>query len=179
MTSPELIEKAALGLFVARYDRQPVPESFDDGRLNDCREDAHAVLAAVADDLSRALAEATDALAVARKQEASQTRAVATAWKVADRLRAELAEVKAKAEGAACCCETSPPEFGGPIPERDCPLHGEPAYHRGMVEGAQQVYAAVEEATDGCQPGECDYCDGNRGSTRAAREAVARIEKKQ
>lgn len=32
-----------------------------------------------------------------------------------------------RAEGAACCCETSPPEFGGPIPERDCHLHGEPA----------------------------------------------------
>ncbi len=26
---------------------------------------------------------------------------------------------------AECCCEVSPPEFGGPIPDRECPIHGE------------------------------------------------------
>lgn len=48
---PEVIEKAALALFVARYDRQPIRESFDDSRHHDCRVFARAVLAAVADDL--------------------------------------------------------------------------------------------------------------------------------
>ena len=28
---------------------------------------------------------------------------------------------------ACCCCEVSPPEFGGPIPDRDCPEHGLPS----------------------------------------------------
>lgn len=26
-----------------------------------------------------------------------------------------------------CGCEASPPEFGGNLPDRDCPLHGESA----------------------------------------------------
>lgn len=86
-------------------------------------------------------------------------------------MRAVLAAVAddLRAEGAACCCETSPPEFGGPIPERDCPLHGEPAYQRGMVEGARQVVEAVEDYyhTDG---------GSQKGYVYTAREAVARIE---
>lgn len=28
---------------------------------------------------------------------------------------------------ASCCCEASPPEFGGNLPARDCPIHGEEA----------------------------------------------------
>jgi len=24
-----------------------------------------------------------------------------------------------------CCCESSPPEFGGNLPDRECPLHGD------------------------------------------------------
>jgi len=27
------------------------------------------------------------------------------------------------ADEPVCCCESSPPEFGGPIPDRDCPIH--------------------------------------------------------
>ena len=31
----------------------------------------------------------------------------------------------ALARAASCCCESSPPEFGGNLPDRECPLHGE------------------------------------------------------
>jgi hypothetical protein len=29
-----------------------------------------------------------------------------------------------------CCCEASPPEFGGNLPDRECPLHGQPTPSR-------------------------------------------------
>lgn len=95
--------------------------------------------------------------------------------------RAEKAEAALADARAACCCETSPPEFGGPIPERDCPLHGEPAYQRGMVEGARQVLAAAEPLIEEIRAGgvfqrrawPTEVCDDILATVR---EAVAEIE---
>ena len=30
-----------------------------------------------------------------------------------------------RAKQRVCCCEASPPEFGGNLPDRECPIHGE------------------------------------------------------
>jgi hypothetical protein len=38
--------------------------------------------------------------------------------------------------GAVCSCESSPPEFGGNLPDRECPLHGEHVTSPGSTEDA-------------------------------------------
>ena len=44
-----------------------------------------------------------------------------------------------------CCCETSPPEFGGPIPDRDCPVHAP----EGQPEGSERDEPFFADAVTG------------------------------
>lgn len=49
---------------------------------------------------------------------------------------------------SACCCEVSPPEFGGNLPDRECPLHGESSLVNQAEELGKRIYAAIQDHTN-------------------------------
>ena len=48
-------------------------------------------------------------------------------WRCIDcvaEMAAEIAACTIRSFHSDCCCESSPPEFGGNLPDRECVLHG-------------------------------------------------------
>lgn len=79
---------------------------------------------------------------------------------VAPRLAAGITEALAAAgvlttPTPACLCEASPPEFGGNLPDRECPLHGEPTpapdtnQREQVTRVPQWLVAGIEDAIRG------------------------------
>ena len=71
---------------------------------------------------AEALREAADAFDVLPNRQTAHGTVAFYLRDCADRLATDTA-----APEGACCCESSPPEFGGNLPDRECPIHGEEA----------------------------------------------------